>query len=542
MAESVEAPLMPREADDEYLDSHNVSQQLEKNLQKPSIFLWLLTFSAGVSGLLFGYDTGVISATLVSIKNSLGHPLSAYDKSIITSITALFALLVSPVSGMIADKLGRKRVILLADIAFVAGALIQAISGSVWLMVLGRATIGLAVGAGSFVVPLYIAELAPAPFRGRLVTLNILFVTIGQVVAYVIGWIFVQFGDEHTGWRWIVGLGAVPAIVQALVMTFMPETPRWLVMSGRRDEARVILNKVYGTGSYLRPMVDGVLKGIEKEVQEEEEAKRGRIRGQKKNGAPTWLSDAQDTWEELLGIGGNRRALNIACLLQGLQQLCGFNSLMYFSATIFQTLEFQNPTLASLSVALTNFVMTCVALLLIDRVGRRRILLYSIPVMAAGLVCCSIGFHFIRSLPDVSSPADKTVSKERLAPSFVLASIMLYVAAYALGLGNVPWMQSELFPLNVRSLGSGISTSTNWGANFVVGLTFLPMMELFTPSWTFVIYAVLCMGGWVCIRKIYPETKGLSLEGIGNLLADGWGVPRSERLDMNSPNRSYSSG
>jgi len=225
---------------------------------------------------------------------------------------------------MIADKLGRKRVILLADTAFIAGALVQAISGSVWLMVIGRAIVGLAVGAGSFVVPLYIAELAPAPFRGRLVTLNILFITIGQVVAYVVGWTFVQWGDESTAWRWIVGLGAVPAVVQLAVMVFMPETPRWLVMIGRRDEARSVLSKVFGLEKDLQQLVDLVLKNIEKEVQEEDEAKRGRVRSQKKKGAPTWISDALDTWGELLRIGGNKRALTIACLLQGLQQLCGF--------------------------------------------------------------------------------------------------------------------------------------------------------------------------------------------------------------------------
>jgi SP family myo-inositol transporter-like MFS transporter 13 len=247
----------------------------------------------------------------VSIKGSLGHPLSAFDKSIITSITALFALFISPVSGMIADNLGRKRVVLLADIAFVAGAVLQAVSHSVLLMVIGRAIVGLAVGAGSFVVPLYIAELAPAPFRGRLVTLNILFVTAGQVVAYIIGWIFVQWGDELTGWRWIVGLGAVPALTQSVVMLFMPETPRWLVMVGRRDESRSVLNKVIGAGPEFQPVVDGVLKGIEAEVREEEEAKRGRARNQKKKVGETWFSNALDTWNELLRIGGNRRALTI---------------------------------------------------------------------------------------------------------------------------------------------------------------------------------------------------------------------------------------
>jgi SP family myo-inositol transporter-like MFS transporter 13 len=205
---------------------------------------------------------------------------------------------------------------------------------------------------------------------------------------------------------------------------------------------------------------------------------------------------------------------------------------MYFSATIFTILGFASPTLTSLSVALTNFLLTCLALLLIDRIGRRKILLYSIPIMSLGLLFCAIGFHFI-TLPanlsmdnPSSSPNafEKVPLSERTAPLLVLASIMLYVGAYALGLGNVPWMQSELFPLNVRSLGSGLSTSTNWGANFVVGLTFLPMMEFLTPAWTFVIYAALCVAGWAAVWRIYPETKGLSLEEVGALLAEGWGV------------------
>jgi SP family myo-inositol transporter-like MFS transporter 13 len=266
----------------------------------------------------------VISATLVSINSSLGHPLTTLDKSLITSATALFALLVSPVSGVIADRLGRKRIVLMADIAFILGAVVQAVASSVPIMIAGRAIVGLAVGAGSFVAPLYIAELAPAPFRGRLVTLNVLFVTLGQVVAYVVGWAIVQWGDVNTGWRWIVGLGALPAALQALVMLAMPETPRWLVMVGRRDEAKQVLNKVFGAGIDIQRMVDGVLKAIETEVREEEEAKRGRIRGQKSKGTNVWFLGFKDTWDELFRIGGNRRALTIACLLQGLQQLCGF--------------------------------------------------------------------------------------------------------------------------------------------------------------------------------------------------------------------------
>jgi SP family myo-inositol transporter-like MFS transporter 13 len=250
--------------------------------------------------------------------------LTTLEKGLITSATALFALFVSPVSGVLADSLGRKRVVLIADIAFILGAVVQAATSSVVGLIAGRSIVGLAVGAGSFVAPLYIAELAPAPFRGRLVTLNILFVTLGQVVAYIVGWTFVEWGNENTGWRWMVGLGALPAATQVLVMLVMPETPRWLVQVGRHDEARSVLNKVFGAGIEIQRMVDQVLRGIEDEVREEEEAKRGRLRGQSKKERSSWFSGSKDNWKELFRIGGNRRALTIACLLQGLQQLCGF--------------------------------------------------------------------------------------------------------------------------------------------------------------------------------------------------------------------------
>jgi MFS transporter, SP family, solute carrier family 2 (myo-inositol transporter), member 13 len=273
--------------------------------------------------LSFSDDTGVISATLVSINSSLGHPLTTLDKSLITSATALFALVISPISGILADALGRKRVVLLADAAFILGAVVQAVTSSVPGMIVGRSIVGLAVGAGSFVAPLYIAELSPAPFRGRLITVNILFVTLGQVVAYIVGWAFVQYGNQTTGWRWMVGLGAVPAAIQCFVMLVMPETPRWLVKVGREDEARRVLNKVFGAGIDVQRMVDGVLRGIETEVHEEEEALKGRQRGKNKK-TRACSSGTKDTWDELFRVGGNRRALVIACLLQGLQQLCGF--------------------------------------------------------------------------------------------------------------------------------------------------------------------------------------------------------------------------
>lgn len=265
-------------------------------------------------------DTGVISATLISIDKSLDHRLlTSLDKSIITSATALFALLVSPFSSHLADRLGRKRVILYADLLFVVGALCQALSSSVLVMILGRSIVGAAIGAASFVVPMYISELAPAAHRGRLVTMNSVFVTGGQVVAYVVGWAFAEFGSRETGWRWMVGLGATPALLQTVLIIFMPDTPRWLVRAGRIDEARDVVRRVAGTAVGAAAAADVVIKNIELEVREEEQAQRARRRG-----GPSAKGSWLDGWDELLTVRRNRRALAIACMLQGLQQLCGF--------------------------------------------------------------------------------------------------------------------------------------------------------------------------------------------------------------------------
>jgi SP family myo-inositol transporter-like MFS transporter 13 len=252
-------------------------------------------------------DTGVISATLVSIGKALSdRDLTSMDKSIITSSTSLFALLISPFSSLIADRLGRKRVILYADVLFILGAVLQAVSSTVPAMVAGRCIIGAAVGAASFVVPLYIAEIAPSSYRGRLVTINVLFITLGQMAAYIIGWALSTYASKETGWRWMVGLGALPAALQGGLVAFMPETPRWLVKAGRSEDAKRVVQKVNGVEGRFDGTADAIIKEIELEIREEDET---RLRHDRQTFGP---------W--------NGRALAIACLLQGLQQLSGFVS------------------------------------------------------------------------------------------------------------------------------------------------------------------------------------------------------------------------
>ncbi|KAL8854683.1 MAG: hypothetical protein Q9221_000465 [Calogaya cf. arnoldii] len=529
---AAEAPLMqepesPRNSTD---DDSFISEEG----QSPNAFIWALSIAAGISGILFGYDTGVISSTLVSIgPGDLSHPLSTLDKSLITSSTSLFALIASPLAGILADRRGRKYVILVADVLFIVGALWQAFTGSVTGLVLGRSIIGLAVGAASLVVPLYISELSPSAFRGMLVTLSILFITGGQVVAYILGYVLAQ---RAHGWRWMVGLGAMPAVFQFGLLLLLPETPRWLVKAGQENAARDVLMKVYV--SETNRTADRVLQDIKREIFEEESTSKLFHTTVPADDFWPWVTQFQQRMTELLYVGGNRRGLIIACFLQGLQQLCGFNSIMYFSATIFSLLGFTSPILTSLSVAVTNFVCTLVALLIIDRIGRRAILLHSIPVMIAGLVLCSVSYHFL-GFPQKEVNVLEQTQSATYSPwaTFIVVSLLIFVCGYAIGLGNIAWQQSELFPLSVRSLGSGFATATNWGCNFLVGLTFLPMMEYLTPVWTFSLYALVCLGGWFLAWKIYPETKGLGLEDMRGLLKDGWGVNESLERPASPPLR-----
>lgn len=272
-----QAPLMADDGcGDERASQDDVRAEPPGDGSKPGVFLLALTLAAGISGLLFGCkppvsfseprwpaadDTGVISATLVSIGRSLSNrALTSLDKSIITSSTSLFALIASPLSSVLADRLGRKQVILLADVLFVVGALLRALCSTVPLMVAGRCVVGATVGAASFFVPLYMAEVAPASHRGRLVTTNVLFVTMGQMAAYVVGSALSAFAPREMGWRWMVGLGALPAALQAAVIVLMPETPRWLVKVGRSAAARQVVQSVSGGDA------DSVVKQIEMEA------------------------------------------------------------------------------------------------------------------------------------------------------------------------------------------------------------------------------------------------------------------------------------
>ncbi|TFK32166.1 general substrate transporter [Crucibulum laeve] len=478
--------------------------------ERTTWFVWILVMCSTISGLLFGYDTGVISGALVTIGSDLGpETLSNGQKEFITSATTLGALLGGLVAGVLSDWTGRRLVLAIADVIFIGGALAQAVCHDVWSMIGGRFLIGVGVGLAACIAPLYIQELSPTRLRGRMVVLNVVMITLGQVIAYAIG---AGFFHVHGGWRWMVGLGAVPAALQVAFLFFLPESPRILVRRGNKEAAHAIMTKIY---AHAKPEeVDLKVKVLQAAVQRSIEI--------------TQRTTFIQRFKSMIFDPVNRRALIVGCGMQAFQQLCGFNTLMYYSATLFKEIGFDQPTAVGLIVSGTNFIFTLIALKWIDHIGRRKIMIWSAPGMVVGLTLASIAFHFMTKKTGGNLIDGTDYSKTWSA--IVLLSMILFVASYATGLGNVPWQQGELFGLEVRGIGTSLATATNWAGNLLIGSTYLSLMAKITPSGAFGFYAGLCLLGWLFVLACFPETAGLSLEEVKMVFRNGFGIRESQRL------------
>jgi SP family myo-inositol transporter-like MFS transporter 13 len=473
-------------------------------------FVWLLVACCTISGLLFGYDTGVISGTLVTINGDLGPAqLSDGQKEFITSATTLGALLGGLAAGAMSDWTGRRPVLGIADIIFIGGALGQAVCHTVWSMIGCRFLIGIGVGLASCIAPLYIQELSPTRLRGRMVVLNVVMITFGQVVAYGIDAGFAHVGG---GWRWMVGLGTVPAGIQLIFLAFLPESPRILIRKGNIEAAHRVLERVYSQAT--AEQIDLQLQVLRASVQQSIDIAN----------STTFF----ERFNSMITIPVNRRALIIGCGMQAFQQLCGFNTLMYYSASLFQEIGFNQPTAVGLIISGTNFIFTLFALKYIDIVGRRRIMVFSAPGMVFGLTLASIAFHYM-TLHTGGDLVDG-VSYSRSWSAIILLSMIIFVASYATGLGNVPWQQGELFGLEVRGIGTSLSTATNWASNLLIGSTYLSLMAKITPAGAFGFYAGLCLLGWLFCLFCFPEIAGLSLEEVQSIFRDGFGIRESQRM------------
>lgn len=477
----------------------------------PTGLVMQLTLASSISGYMFGYDTGYISAALVMVGTDLSNKiLTSGEKEFITSATSLGALLGAVAGGVFANLVGRKRVLMALNVVFIVGTIIQLVAKTVWTMVVGRFVLGWGVGAASLIAPLMLSELAPSKYRGRLIVTNCMFITGGQLIAYLINW---GLTDVAHGWRVSVGLCMVPAVVQMVLFFFLPDTPRYYVIKGDVERAKDVFLRTNRdcTDEYA----DAVIRDMV--------ASNSTVPG-----SP--LRQIINSIKLIHKTPANFRALVLACGLQGIQQFTGFNSLMYFSATIFETIGFHNATAVSIIVAATNFVFTGVAICIIDKVGRRRILLWGIPGMCISLVVCAVAFHFLGV--DFSS-TDVVIQKTGITGwgVIIIVGMVLFVASYAIGIGNSAWTGVELFSdVNVRSVGGMFAAATNWSGSLVILSTFLTMLEKITPPGTFGFFACLCFVSFLFVYFLLPEVTGLELEETTTLLEGGFNVRAASKL------------
>jgi SP family myo-inositol transporter-like MFS transporter 13 len=528
-----------------------------------STYLYLLTLCATVGGFLFGYDTGVISGALVFLKSPDVFGLTDVQSEAVVSAAVGGAIVGAALSSCSNQALGRKPVILLSSALFTVGAVVMGVAESFAQLLVGRVVVGVAIGFASMVVPLYIAEAAPPESRGRLVSLNSACVTGGQFFAAVLDAMLSSVDD---GWRYMLGLAAVPAVLQFIGFLFLPESPRYLLSRGQTTRAWDALTRIRGTQE-----VETEFSHIEAEVQ----------RAQKEEQT---LGEGQSThaWLSLVREPPVRRALALGCFLQALQQFCGINTVMYYGATIVQMAGFADPTTAlwlAALVAFSNFIFTFVGVYLVDRSGRRKVTIASLLGIFATLVVLGAAFLSagMESTPvTISDPNDRSAcvtaascfdcvamsecgfcglgeqdggnwclegSSSSSCQSLVvdgsninvdsvwsvgscpqdsnssgyliLAALFLYLACFASGMGCMPWtINAEIYPLHARSLALSVATSVNWVSNLIVSFTFLSVTRSLGTYSAFWLYAVVALFGAGVLWKELPETRGLELEEI----------------------------
>lgn len=438
--------------------------------------VYIAAIVCSFGGLLFGYDTGIISGALLFIRNDFA--LNSFLQGVVVSSLLVGAMVGAIVCGRLADVLGRRRLSLVAAVIFGFGAIGAAFSPDYVVLIVFRLVLGLGVGLASVVVPLYISEISPSQVRGSLTSLNQVMITAGILLAYVTAFALSPF----QAWRWMLGLAIVPAILLFGGMYAMPESPRWLVVKGRVDQAREVLG---------RSRSDQV---ADQEIQEIQQTQRRRER--ESRGQPTGWGALLQKWI--------RPALIAGVGLAAFQQFIGINTIIYYAPTTFSQIGFGNSAavLAPIAIGVVNFLFTFVALRLIDRVGRKPLLLGGNVGMVLAMGISGLVLLF-------------TGSSGTVVGIVTLACLAVYIAFFAATWGPVMWaMLPELFPSNVRGAADGVATMANWGSNFIVSLFFPVLLTSIGEGPVFLLFAVIGILAFVFVQRRVPETKGKSLEQI----------------------------
>jgi sugar porter (SP) family MFS transporter len=434
-----------------------------------------------LAGLLFGYDQGVISGALPLLQKDLD--LSTLESEIVTSWVTLGALFGALVAGGTADRIGRRYTAVSAGVLFAIGALVEAVAPGAGLLTVGRVVTGLGVGFASVVAPLYAAEMAPKWLRGRFVSTYQLAITVGILFAYLAD-------DALTGsdrWRLMFGLAVIPGVALVIGFLVMPESARWLLKMGRRDEARASLLKVDGPET-----ADVELAQIEADLVADEQ-------------------EGQASWGEVLRPS-LRRALWVGVGLAVLQQVTGINAIIYYANEIFAEAGFtsaeQQAKATLWAVGVVNVLATLIAVAWVDRFGRRPLLLTGLVGMTVSLAAVGMSFAALENTAE-------TATSTTVGGIVTVLALVVFIASFAFSMGPIVWtLIAEIYPNRVRGRAISVATAANWLAAFLVAQFFLSLVDAIGESTTFFLFAALCVVSFVFVWYLVPETKGRSLEEI----------------------------
>ncbi|XP_061354135.1 probable inositol transporter 2 [Gastrolobium bilobum] len=524
-----------------------------------------LAFSAGIGGLLFGYDTGVISGALLYIRDDFkAVDRETWLQEAIVSFALAGAIIGAAVGGWMNDRFGRRVAIIVADTLFLIGSVIMAAAINPTVLIVGRVFVGLGVGMASMASPLYISEASPTRVRGALVSLNSFLITGGQFLSYLIN---LAFTKAPGTWRWMLGVAAAPALIQIVLMLSLPESPRWLYRKGREEESKVILKKIYPPQD-VEAEILALKESVDMEIKEAE-------------------SSDKISMIKLLKTTSVRRGLYAGMGLQIFQQFVGINTVMYYSPTIVQLAGFASNRTALLLSLITsglNAFGSILSIYFIDKTGRKKLALISLCGCVGALALLTVAFreseihspmvsaietsNFNNTCPDFKSAVNPrgwdcvtclksspscgfcAAAHDKLLPGACLISnsttkdlcgndhrawytrgcpskygwaalvgLALYIIFFSPGMGTVPWViNSEIYPLRYRGICGGMASTTVWVSNLIVSQSFLSLTQAIGTAWTFMIFGIVAVVAIFFVIIFVPETKGVPMEEVEKML------------------------
>lgn len=431
--------------------------------------LILVAVTASLGGLLSGFDMGVISGALLYINQT--WTLSPFEQGWLVSSAIVGSVIGAAANGVLADLYGRKKIIIATALIFIIGSILCGYAPTAGWLIFSRIIIGIAVGMISFVAPIYLSEIAPEKIRGSLVSLYQLALTAGILLSYLINRIF---ANTELNWRWMLGSGTIPAVILLTGILFLHDTPRWLISKNKIDEARKVFRRIL-----QKDNVESHISEIQETLNASSEKQKIKIK--------KWM-----LMPIFVGVG-----------LMFVQICTGINTIIYYTPTIFNLAGFSDnisAIYATIGIGLVNFLMTFVAIAYIDKFGRKPLLYIGLSGMLISLFALSGAFALGES-----------------GKWLAVASVVVYIASFAMSLGPICWiMVSEIMPLKIRGFAMSAATVANFAFNFIVVLSFLPMLEIFGKAPTFFVFGLITIISLFFVYFFVPETKGISLEKIEN--------------------------